>query len=173
MYSVYTYCKYQAGRKRVLFVANTYRITIPRNKTNAGHQSAQQTGVMPPKLPLNKNQSSEIKCQTFSNLIETWTWEEVVLPRRISTSRRPVRWHWYSPAFLLGPISSSCRRLENEFQKLEIHISWEYIKQFEIFRIYYTLRHWECQEKKNVRLAPSMNLSSMTVPDYGKMCPNF
>ena len=36
-----------------------------------------------------------------------------------------------------------------------------------------TPRHWECQEKKNVWLAPSMNLSSMTVPDYGKMCPNF
>ena len=29
------------------------------------------------------------------------------------------------------------------------------------------------KRKKNVRLAPSMNLSSMTAPDYGKMCPNF
>ena len=36
-----------------------------------------------------------------------------------------------------------------------------------------TPRHWECQEKKNVRLTLSMNLSSMTAPDYGKMCPNF
>ena len=36
-----------------------------------------------------------------------------------------------------------------------------------------TPRYWECQEKKNVRLTLSMNLSSMTAPDYGKMCPNF
>ena len=27
--------------------------------------------------------------------------------------------------------------------------------------------------EKNVRLTLSMNLSSMTAPDYGKMCPNF
>ena len=38
---------------------------------------------------------------------------------------------------------------------------------------HHTPRHWECQEKKNARLTPSMNLSSMTAPDYGKMCPNF
>ena len=36
-----------------------------------------------------------------------------------------------------------------------------------------TPRHWEYQEKKNVQLAPWMNLSSMTDPDCGKMCPNF
>ena len=29
------------------------------------------------------------------------------------------------------------------------------------------------QREKNVQLTPSMILSSMTVPDYGKMCPNF
>ena len=33
--------------------------------------------------------------------------------------------------------------------------------------------HRECKEKKIVQLTPSMILSSMTVPDYGKMCPNF
>ena len=38
--------------------------------------------------------------------------------------------------------------------------------------IHTTPRYWECQEKKNARLAPLMNLSSMTAPDYGKMCPN-
>ena len=27
--------------------------------------------------------------------------------------------------------------------------------------------------EKNVRLTPSMNLSSIATPDYGKMCPNF
>ena len=32
--------------------------------------------------------------------------------------------------------------------------------------------HWECQERKNAWLAPSMILSSMTV-NYGKICPNF
>ena len=36
-----------------------------------------------------------------------------------------------------------------------------------------TPHHWDCQEKKNVRLTPSMNLSSIATPDYGKMCPNF
>ena len=29
------------------------------------------------------------------------------------------------------------------------------------------------KRKKNARLTPSMNLSSMTVPDHGTMCPNF
>ena len=33
--------------------------------------------------------------------------------------------------------------------------------------------HRECKEKKIVQLTPSMILSSMTVPDYGNMCPNF
>ena len=33
--------------------------------------------------------------------------------------------------------------------------------------------HREWKEKKIVQLTPSMILSSMTVPDYGKMCPNF
>ena len=32
--------------------------------------------------------------------------------------------------------------------------------------------HWECQERKNAWLAPSMILSSMTV-NYGKICPSF
>ena len=36
-----------------------------------------------------------------------------------------------------------------------------------------TPHHSECQEKKNVQLTPSMNLSSITSPDYGKEWPNF
>ena len=43
------------------------------------------------------------------------------------------------------------------------------------FCIFFSPRHVieNAKRKKNVRLATSMNLSSMIVPDYGKMCPNF
>ena len=41
-----------------------------------------------------------------------------------------------------------------------------------VMRKWTTPYHWECQERKNAWLAPSMILSSMTV-NYGKICPNF